>query len=165
MKEITISQGKTVIVDDEDYARLAIHRWSCRGTGYAIRGFRKNGTIQYLKMHHAVVGKPPKSYVVDHINGNRLDNRKCNLRFVTNQQNLFNRQKIVKENSSSHYKGVSRMPGRNKWRSRIMISGKEEHLGCYSSEREAALAYNKAAIEYHGEYANLNKIQEEKDYE
>ena len=63
----------------------------------------------YLKMHHAILGKPPQGYVVDHINGNRLDNRRCNLRFVTHQQNAFNTRKHRVENGTSRFKGVSYM--------------------------------------------------------
>jgi len=108
-----------------------------------------------------IIGNPRPGFLVDHINGNRLDNRKSNLRFVTNQQNIFNSQKrqlIISGGNPSKYKGVTWMTDRNKWRSRITLDGREFHLGVFESEQEAALAYNKAAIKFYGEYANLNKI-------
>ncbi|MCI9298114.1 MAG: hypothetical protein HFI10_11830 [Lachnospiraceae bacterium] len=158
MREIPLTHGKTAIVDDVDFERLGIHHWSCCKAGYAMRGFRDNGKMVYLKMHHAVIGKPPPGYVVDHINGNRLDNRRGNLRFVTFQQNSFNTRKHQVENVTSRFKGVSYMRDKHKWRSRIMIGGREKHIGLYGTEEEAALAYNEAAKSYFGEYAKLNEI-------
>lgn len=158
MREIPLTHGKTAIVDDVDFERLGIHHWSCCKAGYAMRGFRDNGKMVYLKMHHAILGKPPQGYVVDHINGDRLDNRRCNLRFVTHQQNAFNTRKHRVENGTSRFKGVSYMKDKHKWRSRIMIGGREKHIGLYGTEEEAALAYNEAAKSYFGEYAKLNEI-------
>jgi hypothetical protein len=158
VREIPLTHGKTAIVDDVDFERLGIHHWSCCKAGYAMRGFRDNGKMVYLKMHHAVIGKPPPGYVVDHINGNRLDNRRGNLRFVTFQQNSFNTRKHQVENVTSRFKGVSYMRDKHKWRSRIMIGGREKHIGLYGTEEEAALAYNEAAKSYFGEYAKLNEI-------
>lgn len=67
MREIPLAKGKAAIVDDADYERLGIHHWSCSKAGYAMRGFRENGKMVYLKMHHAILGKPPRGFVVDHI--------------------------------------------------------------------------------------------------
>ena len=83
MREIPLAKGKAAIVDDADYERLGIHHWSCSKAGYAMRGFRENGKMVYLKMHHAILGKPPRGFVVDHINGNRLDNRRSRSTEVT----------------------------------------------------------------------------------
>ena len=110
------------------------------------------------------MGKPPKGYVVDHINGNKLDNRKQNLRFVTQQQNCFNsKRKKPHPNSKnpSHYKGVSWRNDRNKWRSTITKDGKRIYLGLFENAQDAALAYNKAAKKYHGKYAKLNNFKQE----
>ena len=86
MREIPLTRGKAAIVDDEDYESLSLHHWSCSKTGYAMRGFREGGKMVYLKMHHAILGKPLQGYVVDHINGDRLDNRRCNLRLCAQQR-------------------------------------------------------------------------------
>lgn len=90
---------------------------------------------------------------IDHINGNRSDNRLDNLREATTQQNNYNTRK--RKNTTSKYKGVSWDTRYQKWHARIRINGKQKHLGYYTSEEEAYAAYCKAAIELHGEFANL----------
>ena len=104
-------------------------------------------------MHHVIL--PLKDGLqVDHINGNRLDNRKENLRLVTKSQNMMNRG--VQKNSTSGYKGVNEHQG--KWRAYILENGKQKHLGVFEDKKEAARAYNKMAKLLHGEYAVLNKL-------
>ncbi len=93
---------------------------------------------------------------VDHINGNRLDNRKCNLRLATRSQNLQNSRK--RTGCSSRFKGVNWLGQNKRWRARIKVFGKEIALGCFISELEAAEAYNKAAKEHFGDFAKLNEI-------
>lgn len=161
MIEIPITKGQTAIIDDEDYGKISPFQWCCHGDGYAARGYHENGKVVILKMHHAVFGKPPAGYVIDHINGNKLDNRKCNLRLVTQQQNCFNSKKRIAPVSGkkpSRFKGVGWRENRKKWRSRITFNGKRYYLGQYETEEEAALAYNKAAKSFFGEYAKLNEI-------
>lgn len=92
---------------------------------------------------------------VDHINGNRMDNRWENLRLATNQQNQANR----KATSICGYKGVSWEKGIRRWRAKIFVDGKRISLGCYGDAIDAALAYNDAAVFYFGEYAKLNEIK------
>jgi hypothetical protein len=91
---------------------------------------------------------------VDHINHNGLDNRRINLRIATARQNKQN-TKIQKSNTSG-YKGVTK--DRTKWRAMIRISGKRVHLGMFDDKRDAAIAYNRAAIKYHGDFACINDI-------
>ena len=85
MPEIKVTPGKVALVDEQDYTRLAELNW-CINAGYA--GRRVGGTIWY--MHWYVLGKPPKGKVTDHINGNKLDNRRENLRIITQQENTLN---------------------------------------------------------------------------
>ena len=93
---------------------------------------------------------------IDHIDGDKSNNNIENLRKVTHQQNTMNRKSD--KNSSSKYKGVSLNKLTNKWRARIMINGKQKHLGYFMNEKDAAKAYNNVAIELFNKYAKLNKI-------
>ncbi len=97
----------------------------------------------------------PKSKV-DHKNGNKLDNRKENLRLSTHSQNGCNRGKQV--NNSSGLKGVTWNKERLAWHAQIGVRGKRIHLGYFSNPGLAAMAYNHAAIKHHGEFAKLNEV-------
>lgn len=161
MKVIPITKGLEAIVDDDDYERLSQYSWCYHGDGYAARGFHHNGKVVIEKMHQAVLGKAPKGIDIDHINGNKLDNRKSNLRVVSHQQNCFNTKRRVSKTQGvnpSKYKGVTWRNDREKWRSRICINGHRIYLGLYETQEDAALAYNVAAKELFGEYARLNEI-------
>jgi len=105
-------------------------------------------------MHHDVM-KVPAGFVIDHINGNGLDNRKANLRQSTYAQNSWNRGK-ARVKSSSKYKGVCQHKKDRKWQAQISAVGKRIYLGRFKNQKEAAKAYDKAAKKYHGEFANLN---------
>jgi len=96
---------------------------------------------------------------VDHINGDRLDNRRANLRIVTKQQNRQNIGKQSHREMTSRYKGVVQHPKTLRWRAIVKTGGKQRHLGYFATEHEAALAYNTAARELFGEFARLNEVQ------
>lgn len=97
------------------------------------------------------------SGVIDHIIAEPIANNRIeNLRLTTHQNNMRNMQSM--KNCASQYKGVSWEPSRNKWRAGIHLDGKRKHLGRYETEIEAAEAYNKAAVEYYGEFCLLNKF-------
>jgi hypothetical protein len=162
MKEIPITKGYTAIIDNEDFDRVKDFKWHYHGKGYAARGYNNNGKVVIEKMHQRIIGRPKGNMEIDHINGNRLDNRRCNLRIVTHQQNTFNshRKKPQKPGvNPSRYKGVTWRNDRNKWRSCITLNGRKYYLGLYNTEEEAALVYNEAAEKFYGEYARLNKIR------
>lgn len=106
---------------------------------------------------HRLIMNAPKGLYIDHINGNKSDNRKCNLRFATAQQNQFNR-KLGKDNTSG-FKGVSRR-GKNSWEAGIKKDRKTTYLGCFSTPEDAHQAYINAAKEMFGEYANDGKGQQ-----
>lgn len=155
MKLIPLTRSKFAIVDDEDYDNL-INIKFYYGNKYAVCNKKVNGTWKNVPMHHIILGKPRKGYVIDHINRNPLDNRKCNLRICTQSNNSMNRIKLKK--SSSKYKGVSFCKRNNKYKSHIKINGVLKYLGTFQNEELAALKYNESAIELFGEYAMLNII-------
>jgi hypothetical protein len=162
MKEIQLTQGKVALVDDEDFEYLNQWRWCLRGTGngkfYAIRGFRKSKKCNVtcsISMHRQLM-KPEKGYVIDHLDGNTLNNQKNNLRICTQSQNIAN-SKISILNTSG-YKGVRYNKQNKRYYAVITFNRRAISLGGYIDIIDAARAYNKAAIKFHGEFANLNKI-------
>ena len=161
MKEIQLTQGKVALVDDEDYEYLNQWKWYAnewkRGKLYAVRNVRKNKQyIGYESMHRLLSSNKDKKLVTDHINGNTLDNRKSNLRICTISENTKNRQ--IQKNNKSGFKGVRYNEKLNKYRAEIYSNRKYYNLGYYIDPKDAAIAYNAAAIKYHGKFANLNKI-------
>jgi len=160
MKKIPLSQGKFTTVDDETFEELSKYKWSFV-QGYAKRS-RKNeeGKWRLIPMHRAIMGLDDvDKRVVDHINGNRLDNRVSNLRVCTRQENTRNhgpKNRLGK--ATSKYKGVSYKKDMHKWRARITLDRSEFVIGYFETEDEAALAYNEAAIKLHGEFAWLNDV-------
>lgn len=120
------------------------------GNGYPSYTKRKaDGSRKTVKLHTIVAGK-----WADHKSGNKLDNRLSNLRKATSQQNNANKKKPA--NCSSKYKGVRWDKSRNKWLAGIEINGKSKTLGRFEAEKDAAKAYDDAAIIYFGEFAKLN---------
>lgn len=161
MKEIQLTRGKVTIVDDEDFERLNQHKWWAnkgnekRPYWYALRQYRdpskgpNHGKRVLVLMHREVINAP-KEVFVDHINGDRLDNRKQNLRLCTNAQNLQNQKRY-----KPGYKGIYRNKD-GRWAVMIQANGVYHYLGRYKSERTAAKEYDKIAKLLHGEFANLN---------
>lgn len=154
-KEIKLTTGGVTLVDEEDYEFLTQNRWRRTQYGYAVRNITKPYvTTEFL---HRMLLLPKEGYQVDHINGDKLDNRRSNLRIVTPQQNIMNRP--VESGTESGYKGVTREnKDGNTWRARIYVKGKRIHLGTFGTKEEAAQCYNEAAIMHFGEFAWLNEI-------
>lgn len=144
-------------MDDEDYERLSQYKWHVTWNGYAARYGWVDGEYRYIRMHREIL-EAPDGLDVDHINGDRLDNRKSNLRIVTRTQNNYNSK--VRRNKASRFKGVYWSKQKRKWHARIFIGGRNIHLGFYDSEEDAARAYNEAAKKYLGEYARINELKE-----
>jgi hypothetical protein len=153
MKEISLTQGKVTLVDDEDFENLSKYKWHAhhgRFTFYAARLSRpSNKTIM---MHRAIMC-PMEGQAIDHINDDGLDNRRSNLRIATYSQNAQNQRKRV--NNTSGYIGVSWDKAQRKWRSQIKINQKQKKLGRFDNIHEAYEAYRQAAKEHFGEFARL----------
>lgn len=156
MKEIILTNGLIALVDNEDYERINKYKWTFHNGGYAIRHIEgtKNSTI----MMHREILHTKKNKNLDHINQNKLDNRKENLRVATNSQNQANRKKwlVMGQPCSSKYRGVSWHKGAKKWRALTEHKGVHYNLGNYDSEEKAAKVYDLKVQELHGEFAKLN---------
>lgn len=169
MRYIELTKGHRAIVDDEDFEKLSERKWhsmvqpKVRGVRiYAVRkDYKKFGgyTPEYFRMHRVVLGDIPKTMQVDHINGDTLDNRKINLRIVTNQQNQFN---ATGKGNRTGFKGVVHMKKethgnlKKPYFAHIMLNRKNISLGYFATPIEAARAYDKAAKELFGEHARTN---------
>jgi len=147
MKKIMLTQGRFAIIDDEDYELINRHKWQFMKTGYAAMDSGK------ILMHRLIMGAGQDDEI-DHINRNRLDNRRGNLRFCTHAQNMQNA--IIKSDNTSGYKGVSFDKARKKWEAYININGNKKHIGRFTTSKEAAQAYDCEACKLFGEYARLN---------
>lgn len=151
MKEIKLTQGKVVLVDDEDFERLNQWKWYAenhKNTFYVKRQLpRINGKQCSIYMHNVIIDKSLKGLETDHRDGNGLNNQKENLRHVTLRQNQQNRKH---QNSSSQYPGVHWNRASKSWMARIHINGIRKYLGVFANETEAFFAY-KQAVENIGE--------------
>lgn len=157
MKEIQLTQAKVALVDDEDYKYLNELKWHLHKNGnqlYARTIYYENKKRKGIYMHRIIL--EPKGKCIDHINGNGLDNRKCNIRICERHENALNRKKNI--NNLSGFKGVSWFKPSQKWRAQIQYKKIVYYLGCYEKHVDAARAYNDAAVKYHGEFAKLNQI-------
>jgi hypothetical protein len=155
---IALTKGKFAIVDKEDFEQMRKFKWFASGPEkypYGVRAiYPGEGRKITLYMHREIM-KAPRGLVVDHINGNTLDNRRVNLRLATKRQNTCN-MRVNKEGCSSKYRGVCRHKATRKWAAKISVDMKRIHLGVFEDEVEAARAYDTAAKKYHGEFARLN---------
>lgn len=162
MKEIKLTQGQVALVDDEDYEWINQWKWHAQRSGdgfYACRTETKNGKHKLISMHR-LIAETPHLLITDHINGNTLDNRRANLRPCDYRQNMYNSIGKVKT-SVAGYKGVdiSTNPRlKKKYRATIFVNGRHVFLGCFYTPKEAAMAYDKAAVKYFGDFARLNKF-------
>lgn len=157
---VNCSKGLEAIVDAEDYEKVSAYSWNA-DSGYA-RTFQrkkaKGNKLTSLSMHRVVMNVTDPEIIIDHINGNRLDNRKINLRVATVAQNAQNRKKV--KGGSSIYLGVTYHKRDERWQAQVRHAGVRYYAGIYLTEEEAARAYDKKAKELHQEFARLNFPEE-----
>lgn len=157
MKEIQCTNGKVAQVSDEDFEFLNRFKWF--GCEYPQARIRKRVGVEVrmstIAMHTFIL-RGPEGMMPDHINGNRYDNRRENLRLATRSENRANCPKI-EFSSMNPYKGVRATTWRkDAWIAQITINGTRLELGRFEDSRTAALAYDKAALQHFGEFARLN---------
>lgn len=159
MRELELNNtDKVALVDDEDYDRIRVYQWryitsTPKHGGCVQSGYREKGKVVTLKLHRLILN-PPKNMVIDHINGDVLDNQKSNLRICTSGDNTKNQKLSIVNNTG--YKGVSFNHKYQKYYACISINSKNKSLGYYGTAKEAADAYDKAAKENYKTFAKLN---------
>ena len=155
MKELILKNGITVKVDDEDFERVSQFNWfsftATSGQCRVARQFWSNGISKTVGIHRFIMNAKDGD-IVDHKNGDTLDNRKENLRITDKTGNNQNRK--IHKNNKCGYKGVCW--DRGKWTAHIAVSGKNITLGRFTEVLDAARAYDAAAKKDHGEFARLN---------
>lgn len=145
MKQIELTQGKVALVDDEDFEMLNSRKWYAAKSNRTFYAYSGKCTSM-----HRVIMNPPSDMVVDHIDGNGLNNTRKNLRVCTQIENKWNNRKPV--TNTSGLKGVYFFA--KKWQASIGANGKTKYLGRFGTAEEAEAAYKKAAKELRGEFAN-----------
>lgn len=155
--KIKLTQNKIALVDECDFDKLNKFKWYAMYDGYnyyAVRSpKKKNGKRNAIRMHREIMNNP-KGKVVDHRDGNGLNNRRSNLRICTQSQNSKNQG--LKKNNTSGLKGVSFNKKNSKWVARISVNNKRIHLGSFNSKEKAYEKYCNASKKYHKEYSKVS---------
>jgi hypothetical protein len=150
---IPLTRGLVATVDESDFHHLSQWKWSVtkgRRTFYASRHEREGGRDRLVYMHRAILA-PAAGELVDHVDGNGLNNTRANLRACTNAENMRNRAKFGR----CPFRGIYATP-KGSWVARIRVDGKTVHLGVHQTAEAAARAYDAAAVRLHGAFASLN---------
>lgn len=154
MKEIPLSKNYTALIDDEDYKKVARHKWTVqmyKRTDGSLLVYAIRRSPPRMRMHRFILGLSDPKIQIDHRDRNGLNNQKHNLRIATASQNQYNT--TVRSDNISGFKGVYWNRERKRWAARIRYERKRIFLGYFYSVEEAAKAYSKAAKRYHGKFA------------
>jgi len=155
MKIIRLAHGKKTVVDDHIYPLVKDYKWYPHKS--STNNYYARATIKGKKvLLHRLITECKKEFVIDHINGNGLDNRKKNLRMCLQKENMRN-QKTNSRNTSG-YKGVYYRKDRKKWTAQIRVNKRHKFLGYFDNKIDAAKSYNRASILYHKEFSKLNNV-------
>jgi len=153
MKLIQLTKGQFAQVDDDDFEELNKYKWSaclCINGYRAVRNIPIHGRQKTLLLHRAITNAQD-GQIVDHRDGNHLNNQRSNLRFCTLSQNQHNRK--INSNNSTGYKGI--YPSKKGYRAQIYLNGKQIYLGTRSTPEEAHHLYIEASTKYHGDFGRV----------
>ena len=156
---ITLTKGHEAIIDAEDVHMVDSGNWYAMIAGNTVYACRRvhSGMHSRVVLLHRVLMEPPDGLVVDHIDGNGLNNRRrasnCNIRIATRSQNLMN-SGIYKHNSSG-FRGVSWDKAKQKWRANIMMDGRSMHLGYFLTPEDASATYERVSKELYGHFRRI----------
>ena len=140
-QSIPLAKDGFTLVDDADYVWLMQWRWRLNSKGNVVRSYTRDGSVVVVNMHRQIT-QPTAHLVVDHIDHDKLNNTRSNLRLLTQQQNLINR--TLFRNNTTGFKGVTYRNG--KWRAHLEKYGIDIHLGYHPDLKTAALVYDHAAV-------------------
>lgn len=160
---VPLTQGKVAIIDAEDWLRVSQHRWHAVRDGdydwYArTKTVKPDGRRAVYGLHQFVLGLPPGT-MVDHIDGDGLNNTRANLREATAAQNKANSQRY--RTNTSGYKGVAKRTGYDRWQASVRCRGQRYFLGWHATPEAAARAYDRKARELFGPFAHCNFPEED----
>lgn len=149
-------RGGEILIDEIDLPILrSLRSIHVNENGYACGTLRIDGKVKWYRLHRLIM-KPSDGLEVDHINGNRADNRRCNLRACTRRQNRRNAK--LSKNNTSGFKGVSFYRRDGTYEAYIKINHRKHRIGYFKDKIEAARAYDTAALAEFGEFAKINGV-------
>lgn len=155
---VLLTRGRFAVISEVDEADVTLHKWCFHHAGYAVRSVARPGGRsrcgQKMLLMHREIHPVPDGFEVDHKNGNRLDNRRQNLRQCSVSQNQQNRRSTPM--NTSGFRGVHWAKHEHKWKAAIRVDGRKVHLGYHLAPEDAARAYDRAAVKYFGEFAVCN---------
>ena len=149
MKEVTLTRGKVALLDDEDFERVSAHKWCYMTAGYGARSVCQGKSKRIVYLHRFLL-EAPDGKRVDHIDGNKLNNQRSNLRLCTHQENMQNSKQYA--NNTSGHKGVAFDKFTGSWKAYINVAGKTVHLGRFPTAELAAEYRNSMAEKVFGEF-------------